>query len=462
MRVGLLPLARSTFDVPFAEATLAKMLGALAQTGDELVGPQSLLVDAESARLALDEFVDQNIDALLILQVTFTDAAFVIEAAARIAVPLAIWAPSEPRLGGRLRLNAFCGLNLASHALGRKDVRFSYLYAAPDTPTIAVALRQLLDGERAVMPLAGAKSRRGGALPPELQKLRIGRIGEHPVGFDTCAYDSAALKELLHTEVEELELQELFARANALPANRLAALRNDVADQLENLSELKSDEVDRSLRLAGALHALRLEGTYDAFAIRCWPEAFTEYGGAVCGPASILGSSGVPCACEADVYGAVTQAILRKVADTDVFLVDLVDLDANDNSGVVWHCGQAPISMADPKTKPQGTVHSNRKMALLYEFPLKPGRVTAFRLSQARGQHKIVVAGGEVLERPMAFTGTSGVVRFDEAAEDVLRDIMDSGLEHHIALAYGDCVEELVGIAEVLDLAIVRLGEGHG
>jgi len=56
----------------------------------------------------------------------------------------------------------------------------------------------------------------------------------------------------------------------------------------------------------------------------------------------------------------------------------------------------------------------------LYEFTLKPGRVTFFRLSQAYGVPKVVIAGGEMLRSEMAFTGTSGVVRFDHAAGQVL------------------------------------------
>ena len=98
--------------------------------------------------------------------------------------------------------------------------------------------------------------------------------------------------------------------------------------------------------LKGALDGLTKAGFYDAFAIRCWPETFTEYGGAVCGPASMLGEKKIPCACEADVYGAVTQLLLQETAQSPVFLVDLVDMDAADNTGVVWHCGQAPASMA--------------------------------------------------------------------------------------------------------------------
>ena len=105
----------------------------------------------------------------------------------------------------------------------------------------------------------------------------------------------------------------------------------------------------------------------------------------MCGPAGMMAENLVPCACEADVYGAITQLLLLETSGSPVFLTDLVDMDAGDNTGVVWHCGQAPLSMCDPEYKAEATVHTNRKKPLLFQFPLKPGRVTLMRLSQARG-----------------------------------------------------------------------------
>jgi len=98
-------------------------------------------------------------------------------------------------------------------------------------------------------------------------------------------------------------------------------------------------------------------------------------------------------------------------------------------------------------------------MPLLYEFTLKPGRVTFARVSQAQGQPRMVIAGGEMLERPMAFTGTSGVVRFDARAEQVMDNVIASGLEHHMALAYGDHRARLRGVAAALNLPVLDLGE---
>lgn len=457
LTIGVLPLGRPTFDVAFAEEMLGGMLADLRDTGHRLVGPEKLLMDAAATEAAITDIKAESPDRILILQVTFTDAAMTCRIADTFAEPLAIWAVPEPRLGGRLRLNAFCGLNLASHALGLRGRLFSWRYAAPHTPGIEV----LLTEEPMVCPLiaqkADANPEYGGALLDGLRGKSIARIGAHPDGFDTCAYDSARLADLTGMTVTGFELADLFDRARAAPEPAASRLRTTLSEDLAGLEEVNQTELDRSLRLKLALDGMKAEGGFDAFAIRCWPETFTEYGGAVCGPASMMGEGRVPCACEADVYGAATQLLLQAASDQPVFLVDLVDLDAGDDTGVVWHCGQAPISMADPDVVARATIHTNRKMPLLFEFPLKPGPVTLVRLSQARGRQSLILARGEMLKREMAFTGTSGVVKFERPAQEMLTRVIDSGLEHHMALAYGDHVGALESFATAAGLPVIHL-----
>lgn len=456
MRIGILPLGRPTFDVPFAEENLAAMLAALDATGHELIGPRDLLMDGDAVAEALAGMA--GIDRLLLLQVTFTDAAATMAAANAVDVPLAIWAVPEPRLGGRLRLNAFCGLNLASHALGLAGRGFGWLYADP-AADVAGDLAALLDGARDVARLdaapAGQATDAARAAMQRINGKRIGRIGEHPVGFDTCAYDAGAIRDLAGVTVDALDLDGLFDAARALPEGATASVRAEAEAALGGLDAVDQGELEKSYRLKVALDGLRASGNYDAFAIRCWPETFTDYGGAVCGPVSMLGEARVPCACEADVYGALTQLVLQEVAEAPVFLADLVDMDVADNTGVVWHCGQAPVSMRGGEAV--ATIHTNRKMPLLYEFTLKPGRVTFMRISQAHGVPKMILSGGEMLDRPMAFTGTSGVVRFDADAGAVTQAVMNSGLEHHMALVYGEHRAALKDVAAAMGLPVLEI-----
>jgi hypothetical protein len=66
----------------------------------------------------------------------------------------------------------------------------------------------------------------------------------------------------------------------------------------------------------------------------------------------------------------------------------------------------------------------------------------------------MVIAAAEMLDRPLAFSGTSGVLRFSAPAGRVLREVIDSRLEHHMALAYGDHRTELREAAGALGLPV--------
>ena len=470
--LGILALGRSTFDVDYAEQRLVVMLDLLEKSGHSVCGSPELLFDGDAATAAIDELVVQQPDKILILQVTFTDAGSIAELAAKTDIPLMIWSVPEPRAGGRLRLNSFCGLNLASHSLGLQQRQFGWIYTAPESPQASIKLKQLLDGEcdtAALSPVPPAVAYPGISSSTEqeqnkasralaaLQGKKIARIGEHPPGFSTCQYDATALNRATGITVEEHPIGILFEKATQVDEPQTAGVRTSVEQQISGLEEVDQEQLTKSLKLTGALQTLSRNQAYDAFALRCWPETFTEYGGAACGAAAMLGENRVPCACEADVYGSVTQLLLQEISDQPVFLVDLVDVDVEDNTAVVWHCGQAPISMCAESAQARATIHTNRKMPLLYEFPLRPGKVTLLRWSQASGKQQLMIASAAMLERDMSFTGTSGVLEFTEPAERVLQRVISSGLEHHVALVYGDFSEALARVATIADLPVTRL-----
>jgi L-fucose isomerase-like protein len=233
--------------------------------------------------------------------------------------------------------------------------------------------------------------------------------------------------------------------------------RSTVAASLTGADELDQDQLDRSLRVYRALDGLAGEKGLAGFAVRCWPEMFTDYGCAACGPMGMMAGQGVPCACEADVYGALTALLLQGLAGEPSWLVDIVDMDGAGDTGVFWHCGSAPLGMADAVTQPRVQIHSNRRMPLLAEFTLKPGRITIARVSQARNAPRLVLAGAEVLRAPMSFTGTSGVVRFDRNAGEVAAAMMQEGLEHHVAFAYGEHRPALRAMADRMGLPVVEI-----
>ena len=456
--IGVVALGRTTFDVPFAEEITRDAFAQLDTLGVNIVGPRELLFDADAVKAALPALKAQPLDMLLALQVTFTDATMTVALADEIDAPIALWGYPEPRTGERLRLNSLCGINLAAHALRKTGTDVGYVFGAPGD----VDLMGLISGNASsqFVPAAssGEMDEAGGAKVVEaLKKVRIGVFGDHPDGFHTCGYDPAQVLAMTGATIEAHALPGVFDRARAIDAGRVAEIHANTDRRVANLGDMEPEALDKGLRVYAALSDLAKEGEYTGLAVRCWPEFFTDYGCAACGAMAMLSGDGVPCACEADVFGNLSSQILQSLTDEPVFLADLVDIDAGDDTGVFWHCGLAPETMADPGAGVRVTIHSNRKKPLLHEFPLKPGRITVARLSQSRGSVRLILAGGEMIKRPNSFSGTSGVVRFDRKATEILDGVMSEGLEHHYSFAYGEFRPALRAAAHALNIPVVEL-----
>ena len=470
-RIGVLALARPTFDVPYAAEVAAAAMETLAGLDVDLIGDAALLFDAETTEVALERFEGVDLDALLLLQVSFTDSSMTEAIGARFDAPIIIWTFPEARVGGRLRLNSFCGLNLAAYALIKAGSDFDYVHRHANDAAAVGDIERLLSGTIGQEP---SRRRTAGATSAEaketaagvisvLEGTTIGVIGDRPVGFDPCGYDPATLLGVTGVTVERKELEDLFGSAAATPIEIVSSTRKRAVERLGDLDDLDQEALDKSLSLYGGLKTLIDDGGWSGVATRCWPECFTDYGGAACSPQSMLIDDGIPGTCEADVYGNVTALLLQHVAGEPSFVADLVEMDTDGDTGVLWHCGLAPMHMAPDdgsgggKKLATGTIHSNRKLPLLNEFALRPGRVTLCRLSQAGGAHSLVIGGGTMLDEPLAFSGTAGVVEFDRPAPDVVATIAREGLEHHFGIVYGDYREELEALAAGWGIPVIDL-----
>lgn len=442
VKVAVASIARPTFDTALAAEVTAQVREQVKQLGFSLVGPAGLISSIEEARTAATAIAAEQPDLLLAFQATFADSTMVMALAQAVNAPLLLWAIPEARTGGRLRLNSLCGINLAGHALTRAGHRYDTIYAAADNPA---ALEQVR-----AMALAGMVRRR-------LGQTRLGRIGEHPAGFETCQFNPAALKEQLGLDVVQIELEQVFAQARQVDPQIVDEIAQNLAQTLTNLPELDQTAVRGTLATYVALRRFANQEQLHGLAVRCWPEFFTELGCAACGAMSMLSNEYTPCSCEVDVNGTITQLILQWLSGQPAFGSDLVSVDEAEDVAVLWHCGLAPLSMADPATPPAGTVHSNRKLPLLMEFTLKPGPVTVARLSEATGSYRLVVGRAEMLAAPPSFSGTSGVLRFNRPAKEVLDTILSEGLEHHLSITYGDYVPALLALAKMLNIPILRL-----
>ena len=466
-RIGVAVVARATFDVAYASELAAAAWERLCALGDEIVGTPELILDDDALRRAASALEGEALDALVIVQATFADATRAAAIADANPAPLVLWAFPEARTGDRLRLNSFCGINLAGYRLTREGRRYRYLYQDPRDPTTGDAISRLLETPPRVIPPitaappidAAATAARTAArhVRAKLSASTVGIVGKHPDGFEPCDFDHDVLAGITGVIAETAPLSALFSRAQSAPAAAADAVRVRVSTHLEGVQDVDSDGLDRSIRLHLGLRQLIDERGWSGVATRCWPECFSEFGAACCAPHAMLNDDGVPGCCEADAYGTVTSLILQWLGGAPAFVADLVDLDSTDQTGVFWHCGLAPLSMANQDRQARATIHTNRNQPLLYEFALRPGRVTIARLSQSRGVTRLTIGGGEMRETPRPYAGTGGVLRFDRPVEEVMDTVLTEGLEHHYGIVYGDVRPELRALAAELGLPIVDL-----
>ena len=449
------PLPALRFDVPLAQSVADTAYEQLTDAGHGVVGTGAeLIMDDDGVERAIQVLKQRQFDLLILLQASFADSTMAVQiaqAAARAqgqSVPLLLWAVPDERSGGRLRLNSLCGINLAGHGLTRAGLVYDYIHTEPGSDDALAKISVLA---------------RVGRARKRLAQTRVGLVGEHPAGFDTCVYDHQALSDYFGIKVAPLSLADTLNAARVAPQEERTAFLERVGNHLPNLAELDQTALSGTAGVYASLRQTAADQQLDGIAVRCWPEFFTELGCAACGAMSMLCEDKIPASCEADVNGTVTLILMQALSNAEAFVTDLVSIDAESDTGVLWHCGLAPISMADQNGEINGTVHSNRQLPLLFEFALKPGRVTIARLNRWYNSpdpaqpYRLVIGGGEMVESPKAFGGTSGVVRFDAPATQVFDQVMTEGLEHHFCIAYGDTRDELRAFAKLTGLPILEL-----
>ena len=298
---------------------------------------------------------------------------------------------------------------------------------------------------------------RAGAVVNDLKGAKLKLVGHHPDGFDACNYKEETLARVFGVAIDQTPILDFINEVKALPDDVADAPYERRAKDFSNIAELDQDATRKTMKVYAKLRADADEAGYKGVAVRCWPDFFVEYGCAACGALALLNEDRTPAGCEADVMGVLTSIILQNASGGSVFNTDLVDVNVEDDTIVFWHCGQAPIDMADQDQPIQGTIHSNRKLPLLSEFALKPGRITIARFSQGHEKLRLILAGGEMIKAPLAFSGTAGTAKLDIPVSTFLDRMITEGLEHHTALTYGDHRPVLRAIAKRLGIEVVEL-----
>lgn len=441
-KLGVVCLARLTFEAPLAEQWYAQVRANLGQLGGiELRALEKLVIEAPDADAAIAELRAKNVDALVIISGTFALGGLAMQLAQAFTdIPLMLWAWQEPKeQTGKLRLNSLVGANTNASNLYKLGHRPTVIYTAHDNPSA-------LDQISRYACVAG--------ILRDLKSLRIAFIGGHAPGFDDLAVDKLNLRRATGVEVIDVGLQILVAKAKAVAEDRAHAASQEILQEFEDVVEISARQGDLFAALVIALTEFANDNKFGAMTLKCWGDLVEAYGIAGCGVVSIMNDRGVYTGCEGDIMGTISTLIARRLTGVHPFLTDFVSVDQATNTGLMWHGGCGPVGLADPKQPKHLFSHFAAGKGVTAGFALKPGRVTLLRLGDDGRNLRMLATTATALETEMVVRGTLSRVKFDTDGMAFLDEILNNGWEHHLIMAYGEIVPELQMLARAMKIPL--------
>lgn len=441
-QIAYVPIGVPTFHLESAQKEFDKSVALIKSLTDACVFPKEMLLSID----LLDAFLEECQPDLVILQnITFANAAYASEVLKKLDCPILLWTLREPVIdGGRLRLNSLTGAYSAANAIKafRKEP-LNYIFGSPE--------------EEEVRTKVGATIR-AAKLKYDMRHLTVAAVGHTPQGFGFGRALDLEMLENFGASLESIEARELIDIAKGYSDEDVKDYLADAGERmcgLENTSEQNRKDFARLYR---AYKEYVKDHHVGALASRCWPDFFTAFGTPVCAVLAMLNDLGVAASCEADTYGALSMYLGMQLTQQATFFGDPVSMDEKENTITFWHCGTAACSLAREDTGAKVDVHCNRKIGPTLDFGCKPCKeVTIFRIGKdSDGDFRFFIAGGEALDKPKQFNGTSLVVKTNADAKTIVYESVEAGWEPHFVVAYGNVAAELEILAGMLNMEVQR------
>ena len=411
------------------------------------------LYELEQAQSAAAELTEWGADLILVQTSSFAPGEFIYPFAEQ-SFYLGLWAVPEgpPTEEGGLPFNSFTAANMYNSILGtfhrgyKRPVKWFYGPPGQDLfdDRLAVSILAL----RALVNLRGA---------------RIGLIGGVAPGFDNLIIDEGKLFERFKIRVQHIEIDEIIQRAGSIEEALLGSARDTFRNAAAYLDSSQDEALDKSGRVYLAYKDIAETYNLDALAVSCWPRFQSDYQLAVCSVMAMVNAEGLIAACEGDVTSATSMLALKYMSDGNVVtLMDLVTLDEEDQSILLWHCGPTAPALADEKGVRMQPLwlfdgYEGDPIGLHNDLVLRPGKATVMGFTT--DFERMLVLDGEFDNTKPSYVGSRGWFRSlhlnGESIEvrDLVQTLMGSYFQHHYPVVYGGYVSACLELATWLGVS---------
>ena len=477
VKPGIVAVSRDCFPKSLSASRRSNVVKACKEKNIDIYECPVTVENENDMLCALDDLRKAGVNALVVYLGNFGPETAETLLAKKFGLPVMFAAAAE-EFGDNLvdgRGDAFCGMLNASYNLGLRNVR-AYIpeYPVGNPYEVADMIADFIPVARTVLGLAS---------------LKVITFGPRPQDFLACNAPIARLYDL-GVEIEENSELDLFAAFNEHAGDaRIDGVVKEMESELgagNKMPGILPKLAQFEITLLDWAEAHKGSREYVVFANKCWPAFQTQFGFVPCYVNSRLTAKGIPCACEVDIYGAVSEFIGQCVSDDVVTLLDInntvpADLYNEEIKGrfdysltdtfMGFHCGNtAAEKLSSKEMKYQLIMHRGLEPDKepditrgTLEGDIAPSEITFFRLqSNADAELKAYVAEGEVLPVATRSFGGIGIFAIKEMGRFYRHVLIEGRFPHHGAVTFAHNGKALFNVFRYLGVQSVGFNQPKG
>lgn len=477
VKLGIAAVSRDCFPKSLSASRRSNVVKACKEKNIDIYECPVTVENENDMLCALDDLKKAGVNALVVYLGNFGPEAAETLLAKKFGLPVMFTAAAE-EFGDNLvdgRGDAFCGMLNASYNLGLRNVK-AYIpeYPVGNPYEVADMIADFIPVARTVLGLAS---------------LKVITFGPRPQDFLACNAPIARLYDL-GVEIEENSELDLFAAFNEHAGDaRIDGVVKEMESELgagNKMPGILPKLAQFEITLLDWAEAHKGSREYVVFANKCWPAFQTQFGFVPCYVNSRLTAKGIPCACEVDIYGAVSEFIGQCVSDDVVTLLDInntvpADLYNDEIKGrfdysltdtfMGFHCGNtAAEKLSSKEMKYQLIMHRGLEPDKepditrgTLEGDIAPSEITFFRLqSNADAELKAYVAEGEILPVATRSFGGIGIFAIKEMGRFYRHVLIEGRFPHHGAVTFAHNGKALFNVFRYLGVQSVGFNQPKG
>ncbi|MGM0366373.1 MAG: hypothetical protein ACQEP5_07525 [Actinomycetota bacterium] len=418
-----------------------------------LISYDTIIKDRASSLKVRKDLEQKKIDFLLLFHPSYIVGDYVYEIM-KAADKVGLWAIEEPRREGPMPLASFVNMEqnagIAKHNFKANPRKVKWFFGDIDSayfmPRFDITLKAL-------------------AAAVNIKDARIGQIGKLADGHINHMYEPREVYKNLGIDVvRDYEVEDIIAASQKVSDSQARDILGKLDCRIERVAKKKV--LDSVKMYIATRDICRSEG-YSAVAFSCWPKLMPLKEMVGCLINSLLNSDGIVAGCEADVLGTASMLILRYLTLKEVAIMDLPVFDPDDNSLLLWHCGSAPVEMANKR----GMIcekhyfadydESIKGCGPITDIVFKSGDLTVFRICGESESFYYFTGKIQDTDKP-AFNGSRGWVKdikfLGQPANvmDVANTLLTGGLPHHFPMVMENAGKYIEEFAYWMGLSKVR------